>query len=48
MYRLEYLYLKPTMPLKRMVTGSNLRGGTGRLCRSSLATEAGRIEYINL
>ena len=36
------------MPLKRMVTGSNLRGGTGRLCRSSFATEAGRIEYINL
>lgn len=40
--------LNPTMPLKRMVTLSYRLAGTGRLCRSSLATDGGRTEYSNL
>ncbi len=34
--------------LKSIVTGSNLLGGTGLLCLSSLATVLGRILYISL
>lgn len=40
--------LNPTMPLKRIVTLSYRLAGTGRLCRSSLATDGGRTEYSNL
>ena len=40
--------LNPTMPLNMIVTFSYFLAGTVRLCRSSFATDAGRMEYISL
>ena len=40
--------LNPTMPLNMMVTFSYFLAGTVRLCRSSFATDAGKMSYISL